>query len=269
MAKLARREEPRRVWPWVVAVALLVLALAGGVGWWFQAKQGDYGLMHTLTGHQGDVTSVAFSPDLQLLASGSVDRTIKLWDVPTWQLKRTLTGHENYVESVDFSPDGHLLASGSADSTIKIWEVATGNLKQTLKWNGNSVLSVAFGTEAHLLASGSWDKTIGIWDVASGTLQQTLTGHQGPVNSVVFSPDGRLLASGGAMTKPSSSGMWRVGEVVKTLSGHEDKVTCVDFQPGRPTAGLGERRCHCPHLECGQREIRADFDRAQVSTFDP
>ena len=230
MAKLARREEHRRVWPWVIAVSLLVLALVGVVGWWLQGKRGDYKLMHTLTGHQGDVTSVSFSSDLQLLASGSVDRTIKLWDVPTWELKRTLTGHENYVKSVAFSPDGHLLASGSADTTIKIWEVATGNLRQTLKWNGNSVLSVAFGPEAHLLASGSWDRTIGIWDVASGTLKHTWTGHQAPVNSVAFSPDGRLLASG---SDDKTIKLWDLasGEVLKTLTGHDDKVTCVAFSP--------------------------------------
>jgi WD40 repeat protein/tRNA A-37 threonylcarbamoyl transferase component Bud32 len=227
---LARRGPPRRAWPWIAGVVLLVLTLAGGAGWWHLRTRDNYKLMHTLTHHQGDVTTVTFSPDLQLFASGSVDRTIELWDVPTWQLKRTLTGHEDYVESVDFSPDGHLLASGSADSMIKLWDVPTGNLKQTLKFNGSSVLSVAFGPAARLLASASWDRTIGIWDVASGTLLQTLTGHLGPVNSVVFSPNGRLLASG---SDDNTIKVWDVasGEVVKTLSGHEDKVTCVDFSP--------------------------------------
>lgn len=76
----------------------------------------------TLTGHVYEVYSVAISPDGQTLASGSVDKTIKLWNLKTGDLLRTLTGHEGYVRSVAISPDGQTLASGSRDKTIKLWE---------------------------------------------------------------------------------------------------------------------------------------------------
>ena len=75
-------------------------------------------------GHGRDVTSVVFSPDGRLLASGSWDKTIKLWRVADGSLVRTLTGHTVPVNSVSFSPDGRLLASGSWDKTIKLWRVA-------------------------------------------------------------------------------------------------------------------------------------------------
>jgi WD40 repeat protein len=69
------------------------------------------------------VRSVSFSPDGSLLASGSKDKTIKLWRVSDGSLVRTLTGHTDWVMSVSFSPDGSLLASGSVDKTIKLWQV--------------------------------------------------------------------------------------------------------------------------------------------------
>jgi hypothetical protein len=106
----------------------------------------------TLTGNTYGVTSVAFSPDGRLLASGSDDRTIKLWEVASGSLVRTLSGHTSYVTSVAFSPDGRLLASGSNDETIKLWDVASGSLVRTLTGHTDWVLSVAFSPDGRLLA---------------------------------------------------------------------------------------------------------------------
>ena len=76
----------------------------------------------TLSGHSRSVNSVSFSPDGQILASGSDDRTIKLWEVKTGKEIKTLSGHSYDVNSVSFSPDGKILASGSRDKTIKLWD---------------------------------------------------------------------------------------------------------------------------------------------------
>ncbi len=79
------------------------------------------------------VMSVAFAPDGRMLASGSNDSTIKLWDVASGREVRTLSGHTSDVWSVAFSPDGRTLASGSRDKTIKLWDVASGQLIRSLE----------------------------------------------------------------------------------------------------------------------------------------
>jgi WD40 repeat protein len=115
--------------------------------------------------HQlGQVRGV--QPRRALLASGSDDYTIKLWEVASGSEVRSLSGHTNYVYSVAFSPDGRLLASGSADYTIKLWEVASGSLVRTLSGHTDWVRSVAFSPDGRLLASGSADKTIKLWDIS-------------------------------------------------------------------------------------------------------
>ncbi|MEH1884279.1 WD40 repeat domain-containing protein, partial [Nostoc sp.] len=77
----------------------------------------------TLTGHTNSVLGVSFSPDGKMLASGSAENTVKLWDTSTGKEIKTLTGHTNSVRGVSFSPDGKMLASGSDDNTVKLWRL--------------------------------------------------------------------------------------------------------------------------------------------------
>ncbi|QJB44955.1 nSTAND1 domain-containing NTPase [Dolichospermum flos-aquae] len=186
--------------------------------------------VNTLKGHESEVYSVGFSPDGKQLASGSFDKTIKIWDVTTGKVLNTLKGHESLVNSVEFSPDGQQLASGSRDKTIKIWDVTTGKVLNTLKGHESLVNSVEFSPDGQQLASGSRDKTIKIWDVTTGKVLNTLKGHESSVLSVGFSPDGQQLASG---SRDNTIKIWDVttGKVLNTLKGHEDYVNSVGFSP--------------------------------------
>ncbi|KAI7968660.1 hypothetical protein EIK77_000069 [Talaromyces pinophilus] len=148
--------------------------------------------LQTLEGHSGSVESVAFSPDGRLLASGSRDGTIKLWDPATGALQQSLNGHFNSVASVAFSLDSQLLVSGFRDGTIKLWDPAMGALQQTLEGHSGSVESVAFSPDGRLLASGSMDGTIKLWDPTTGALQQTLTVNE-IVTNLKFSEDSPYL----------------------------------------------------------------------------
>ncbi|AKV67221.1 serine/threonine-protein kinase [Microcystis panniformis] len=184
----------------------------------------------TLTGHSNVVWSVAYSPDGRYLASGSWDKTIKIWEVATGKQLRTLTGHSDWVRSVVYSPDGRYLASGSWDKTIKIWEVATGKELRTLTGHSREVMSVVYSPDGRYLASGSDDDTLTIWEVATGKQLRTLTGHSLFVMSVVYSPDGRYLASG---NDDKTIKIWEVatGKQLRTLTGHSDWVRSVVYSP--------------------------------------
>ena len=139
---------------------------------------------------------MSFSPDGTRILSGSLDKTIKLWDVESGTLIRTLAGHSSYVSSVSFSPDGTRILSGSYDKTIKLWDAESGTLIRTLAGHSDYVRSVSFSPDGTRILSGSDDNTIKLWDAESGTLIRTLAGHSGSVRSVSFSPDGTRILSG-------------------------------------------------------------------------
>ncbi|MCF4968572.1 trypsin-like peptidase domain-containing protein [Nostoc sp. CMAA1605] len=228
----------------------------------------QFTLAKTLIGHstkvnqygviEGQVESVAFSPDGRTLASGSHDNTIKIWNIATGQAIRTLNGNSFSIvfNSVAFSPDGKTLASGSWDTTIKIWNVATGQEIRTITGYAPVMGSVAISPDGRTLVSSSFDKTIKIWNITTGQEIRTLNGHSSQVTSFAFSPDGRTLASGSV---DSTIKIWNIttGKEIRTLNGHSGWVHSVAISPdGRTLAsGSGDNTIKIWNITTGQ-EIR-------------
>ncbi|MBD2253540.1 beta-propeller domain-containing protein [Nostoc parmelioides] len=186
--------------------------------------------VNTLAGHENWVSSVAFAPQKRQLASGSGDKTVKIWDINNGQLLKTLSGHNDSVISIAHSPDGQQLASGSGDKTIKIWDISSGKSLKTLFGHRDSVISIAYSPDGQQLASASDDKTVKIWDINIGKSLKTLSGHNHAVRSVTYSPDGKQLASA---SRDKTVKIWDInsGQLLKTLSGHSDGVISIAYSP--------------------------------------
>jgi len=195
-------------------------------------------LLRTLTGHTDGVLSVAISADGETLVSGSIDQTIKVWNLSTGQTVRTLTGHTDGVLSVAISADGETLVSGGLDATIEVWNLSIGQAVRTLTGHTRTVHSVAISADGQTLASGGLDATIEVWNLSTGQAVRTLTGHTSYVNSVAFSANGQTLASGGYDTKIK---VWNLstGQAVRTLIGHTASVLSVALSADGQTLASG------------------------------
>ncbi|KAL4911900.1 hypothetical protein BDW62DRAFT_206990 [Aspergillus aurantiobrunneus] len=154
-------------------------------------------LLQTLEGHKARISAIACSHDGQLLASGSNDSKIQVWDVSNGMLIRTLEKHDHTVYDLAFSYDDKTLLSASVDSTIRLWDMSTGHCLHTFTeefahWGETK----SFSPDGKMLASQvNCSSVVEVWNVLDRQHLYSLDGHYGRVDCIMFSPDGRTLAT--------------------------------------------------------------------------
>ncbi|MEG4110672.1 MULTISPECIES: WD40 repeat domain-containing protein [unclassified Microcoleus] len=188
-------------------------------------------LQHTSLGHEAEISAIVVSPDSQVIASGSADTTIKIWNLETGKLICTFGNlltwgaHKAGIVSLAFSPIAQTLASSSSDGTIKLWNLRSRECSQTIKGYANCL---ALSPDGQTLATGGWDRNIQLRQLSNPDSSITLAGHFNSINAIAFSPDGRTVISASA---DGNIKFWNAstGENFYTISGHQISVTCLTF----------------------------------------
>ncbi len=213
-------------------------------------------LIRTLTGHGDSVSAVAISPDGQRVVSGSLDNTLKVWNLATGEEERTLTGHGDSVNAVAISPDGQRVVSSSRDKTLKIWKLVTGKEERTLTGHDGSVNAIAISPDGQWVVSGSWDNTLKVWNLVTGEEERTLSGHGGSVTAVAISPDGQRVVSG-SVDKTLKVWNLATGKEERTLTGHGGWVSAVTISPDgqRVVSGSQDKTLKVWNLATGEEEL--------------
>jgi WD40 repeat protein/serine/threonine protein kinase len=190
-----------------------------------------------LTGHRKAVTAVCLrearrrgSGTAFCAASGSKDRTIRLWDVDSGECLRVLTGHAGAVRALCFDATGRRLLSGSKDATLRLWELSSGRCLQLFRGHKEAVNAACLTADGRFLLSASQDETLKLWEVETGRCLRTLRGHSAPVTTLCLSGDESLAVSGGA---DKVLRVWEVatGRCLHTLGGQPDNPGSVCLLP--------------------------------------
>ena len=151
-----------------------------------------------LKGHTNVVTALAFSNDRWYLASGSSDKTVRIWDLVQKKVIHTLSGHKGYICEVSFLPDNLRVVSASDgdDNNLILWDAMSGKRLKQMEGHTKKVNAIAVSPNGKTIASGSDDKTIRLWDGRDGSFIKVLARMERGAGSLSFSPDGKKILTG-------------------------------------------------------------------------
>jgi WD40 repeat protein len=182
------------------------------------------------------VRSVAYSRDGRLIASGSNDQTLKVWDAASGRLIADCVGHTGFVSAVAFSPDSRLVASGAG--TIKVWEAGTGRLVADCGGFDSAVDALAFSSDSRLTAAGCQDGAVRAWEARSGRLVSEFLNPQA-VHALCFLPGTHLVVSGSYSRTVKISDA-ETGAQIADSQLTRESIKCIAASPnGRLAASAG------------------------------
>jgi WD40 repeat protein len=197
----------------------------------------------TLEGHSREVRCLAFDGAGAILASGSADATVRLWEMPEGRPRGVLAGHRGWINQLALTPDGEILASVARDGRICLWRLPDGKRLRKKKAHEGAVFGLALSPHGDLLATGGADRLVKLWSLPRAEQLATLKKHRAAVSCLAISPDGTYLASGSA---DSDVCIWLLpgGKLLCTLEEHRDEqndgILAVAFSPdGQMLASSG------------------------------
>ncbi|OSD00768.1 WD40 repeat-like protein [Trametes coccinea BRFM310] len=193
-----------------------------------EAKQAALPWQPAAAGHTGAVTSLTYSHDSKLLATGSDDGSIIIWDTSDQSVIRRWDAHMDVIWSLVFSPDDKRLASASADTTAMVWSVETDEQLATMQGHEDVIRAMAWSSDGKTIGTGSDDLHVNVWDADIYELKHRMQAGHAFVTYVKFSHNSRWLASTSA---DFCCRIWNVetGDLHKSLEGHEGIVWFCDF----------------------------------------
>lgn len=185
-------------------------------------------LWRSLGEHKSIVKAINWSPDGKLLAAGTNDGTVWIWDAEQRKLLHILKGHASTVVAVEWSPNGERLTSRSSNGTIRVWDTKKGNSLDRLKSTVDEAYLELWSPDEQLLAISSSSGKIRIWKRKRAELLYILEGQAGRITAINWSPDSRLLASG---AEDGTVRVWDIskGKLLRILEGQVGEIRSVGW----------------------------------------
>lgn len=240
--------------------------------------KGHVGELGRFKGHERGVCGVAFCPDGRTALSGSLDDTVRLWDLRIGKVLHCFKGPQtpiaSMVYSVAVSPTGRYALSGSsdADKVLRLWDLKERKEQDALRGHMDAVYAVAFSLDGRYALSGGLDRTVRLWDLKDATEQHCFQGHKDAVYGVAFSPDGRYALSGSA---DATVRLWdrKTGKERHRMTGHKQPVRGVVFSPNsqRILSGGDDGTIRLWDVETGieLRRFQGHADKVLAIAFSP
>jgi len=187
--------------------------------------------VNVLEGHKDTVDNVAFNFDGKLIATGSMDSTVIIWEAATGKQKYILDGPGGEITFVDFHQKGNAIIAGSSDSTVWMWNASNGTFVGALTGHEKEVTCGSFSPDGKFIISGSNDATLKVWNPKSFECVHTIKGHgfhEEGITSLAFQAKNPIVGTT-SLDKTVCLANWNTGKVLGRTVLHEDSVESVIF----------------------------------------